>query len=62
VGVTPGDAKPGHEGHSRPLSDGVPERIAHRLGLYPCCRKALAPDLPAEEAGVWQPVDEFALG
>ena len=26
----PGGAKPGHEGHSRPLSDDVSERVAHR--------------------------------
>src|SRR4029453_6007705 len=48
----PGGAKPGHEGHSRALSDDVSERIAHRPDICPCCRMALAPDLPAEEAGV----------
>src|SRR6476620_1290695 len=50
----PGGAKPGHAGHSRPLSDDVSERIAHRPEVCPCCRMALAPDLPAEEAGVWE--------
>ena len=49
----PGGAKPGHAGHSRPLSADVSERTAHRPEVCPCCRMALAPDLPAEEAGVW---------
>src|SRR3954468_14857474 len=49
----PGGAKPGHAGHSRPLSDDVSERTAHRPEICPCCRMALAPDLPAEAAGVW---------
>src|SRR3954469_9938843 len=53
----PGGAKPGHEGHSRPLSDDVSERIAHRPDVCPCCRMALAPDLPAEEAGVWERIE-----
>jgi transposase len=53
----PGGAKPGHTGHSRPLSDDVSERIAHRPEVCPCCRIALAPDLPAEEAGVWERIE-----
>src|SRR5918993_1547684 len=43
----PGGAKPGHEGHSRPMSDEVSERAAHRPEVCPCCRLALAPELPA---------------
>jgi transposase len=53
----PGGAKPGHEGHSRPLSDEVSERVAHRPEVCPCCRMALAQDLPAEEAGVWERIE-----
>src|SRR5918998_2636362 len=53
----PGGAKPGHAGHSRPLSDEVSERIAHRPEVCPCCRMALAPDLPAEAAGVWERIE-----
>ena len=53
----PGGAKPGHEGHSRPLSDDVSERVAHRPDVCPCCRMALARDLPAEEAGIWERIE-----
>src|SRR5919202_3057286 len=53
----PGGAKPGHEGHSRPLSDEVCERVAHRPDVCPCCRLALAADLPAEEGGVWESIE-----
>src|SRR3954471_3045291 len=53
----PGGAKPGHEGHSRPVSDDVSERIAHRPDFCRCCRMALAPDLPADEAGVWERIE-----
>src|SRR6185369_11654040 len=30
----PGGAKPGHEGHSRSLSDDVSERVAHRPAVW----------------------------
>src|SRR3954467_165711 len=53
----PGGAKPGHAGPSRPLSEDVSERIAHRPEVCPCCRMAFAPDLPAEEAGVWECIE-----
>src|SRR6476620_4633792 len=53
----PGGAKAGHEGHSRSLSDDVSERIAHRPEVCPCCRMALAPGLPAEEAGTWERIE-----
>src|ERR671939_1566958 len=53
----PGGAKPGHEGHSRPLSEDVSERIAHRPEVCPCCRMPLARDLPAEEAGIWEHIE-----
>jgi transposase len=44
----PGGAKPGHEGHSRALSQDPDEVVAHRPGHCPCCGDALDPDLPAE--------------
>ena len=50
----PGSAKPGHAGHSRPLNDDVSERISRRPEICPCCRMALAPDLPAERTGNWE--------
>ncbi len=53
----PGGAKPSHAGHSRPLSDDVSERTAHRPEVCPCCRMALAPDLPAEAAGLWERIE-----
>ena len=53
----PGGAKPGHEGHSRPLSDDVSKGVAHRPEVCPCCRIALASDLPAEEAGIWERIE-----
>src|SRR5215218_10338270 len=53
----PGGAKPGHAGHSRHLSDDVSETIAHRPDVCPCCRMVLAPDLPAEAAGVWECIE-----
>src|ERR671933_2286213 len=53
----PGGAKPGHAAHNRPLSDDVSERVAHRPDVCPCCRMALAADLPAEGAGVWERIE-----
>src|SRR5919199_333192 len=53
----PGGAKPGHAGHSRRLSDDVSERVVHRPEVCPCCRMALAADLPAEAAGVWERIE-----
>ena len=58
----PGGAKPGNEGHSRPVSDEVSERVAHRPEVCPCCRLALAPELPAEEAGARERIELPAVG
>jgi len=44
----PGGAKPGHEGHSRRLSERVDRVVDHRPDQCPCCRTALVLDLPAE--------------
>src|SRR5215217_3162150 len=43
----PGGAKPGHEGHSRTLSERVDRVVDHRPGQCPSCQTALASDLPA---------------
>src|SRR4051794_19148181 len=43
----PGGAKPGHEGHSRTLSERVDRMVDHRPEHCPGCRAALGPDLPA---------------
>jgi transposase len=57
----PAGAKPGHAGHIRPLSDDASERIAHRPDVCPCCRMALARDLPIQEAGVWKRIELPAI-
>ena len=44
----PGGAKPGHEGHSRTISQTPDEVVAHRPGHCSCCGGTLEPDLPAE--------------
>src|SRR5918998_176821 len=48
----PGGAKPGHEGHSRRLSEWVDRVVDHRPDQCPCCRAALVLDLPAEPVSV----------
>jgi transposase len=44
----PGGAKPGHEGHSRRLSEDVDKIVDYHPEECPCCRIALPDDLPAE--------------
>ena len=44
----PGGAKPGHEGHSRRLSEDVDHIVDHHPDECPCCRMSLSSDLPAE--------------
>jgi transposase len=48
----PGGAKPGHEGHSRTLSERADRIIDHVPEQCPCCQAALASDLPAESVSV----------
>jgi transposase len=43
----PGGAKPGHEGHSRAMSEDADRLVDHHPGQCPCCRARLSPDLPA---------------
>jgi transposase len=52
----PGGAKPGHEGHSRTLSE--PDRVVdHAPHRCPCCRLALSPDLPSAVVSVHERVE-----
>jgi len=44
----PGGAKPGHEGHSRSLSEDFDRVVDHHPDQCPCCRASLSSDLPAE--------------
>jgi transposase len=42
----PGGAKPGHEGHSRAMSQDVDHLVDHQPEQCPCCRARLSTDLP----------------
>jgi transposase len=57
----PGGAKPGHEGHSRALSDEASETVSHIPDQCPCCRTALSPDLPSEAVSVHEQVELPAI-
>jgi transposase len=48
----PGGAKPGHEGHSRMMSEQPDEVVEHRPGQCTCCGVALTAELPAEIVSV----------
>src|SRR5918994_5994171 len=52
----PGGAKPGHEGHSRIISDTPDEVVDHRPGWCFCCRAALMTDLPSKTVSIHEPV------
>src|SRR5213082_2072821 len=45
----PGGAKPGHEGHSRPLAQDPDRLIEHRPAGCPACGLVLPPDRPAAQ-------------
>jgi transposase len=53
----PGGAKPGHEGHSRTLSERVDRVVDHRPEQCPCCRAALGSDLTAEPVSVHERIE-----
>src|ERR1044071_8645863 len=53
----PGGAKPGHEGHSRTLSEEPDRVVDHRSEACPACGAVLAADLPAETVGVHEHVE-----
>jgi transposase len=53
----PGGAKPGHEGHSRIISDTPDEVVDHRTDHCSCCGAALTADLPAETVSLHEQVE-----
>ena len=53
----PGGAKPGHEGHSRAVSDDVSETVSHYPEACPCCCIALSPELACEEVSVHERIE-----
>jgi transposase len=53
----PGGAKPGHEGHSRIISDTPDEVVEHRPGRCSCCAAVLMADLPSETVSIHEQVD-----
>src|SRR5918911_5766642 len=53
----PGGPKPGHEGHSRVMSDTPDEIIEHRPDQCSGCRATLIADLPAETVSVHERID-----
>src|SRR3954464_2734494 len=53
----PGGAKPGHEGHSRMISETPGATVEHRPDLCPCCLAALPGELVAETVSVQERVE-----
>ncbi len=53
----PGGAKPGHEGHSRTISNTPDEVVEHRPERCVACAAALMADLPAETVSVCEQID-----
>ena len=53
----PGGAKPGHEGHSRIISDTPDEGVEHRPGRCSGCAAVLMADLPSETVSMHEQVD-----
>src|SRR6185295_9123324 len=53
----PGGAKPGHEGHSRPLAQDPDWVIEHRPACCPDCGLVLPPDLPAETVSTHEHIE-----
>ena len=53
----PGGAKPGHEGHSRVLSDAPNAVVEHRPDRCACCGGPLHGDLPAELVSLSEQID-----
>jgi transposase len=53
----PGGAKPGHEGHSRAISDDPDAAVEHRPNRCSCCSGALHGDLPAEIVSVSERIE-----
>ena len=57
----PGGAKPGHEGHSRALSEDADRIVDHAPQQCPCCRLALSPNLPSEQVSLHEQVELPAI-
>jgi len=57
----PGGAKPGHEGHSRTISQAPDEVVAHRPDRCTGCGGALDPDLPAESVSLSERIELPAI-
>jgi transposase len=53
----PGGAKPGHEGHSRAISEDADRVIDHAPDRCPCCGMALPHDLPSEQVSVHECIE-----
>src|SRR3954453_4752246 len=53
----PGGAKPGHEGHSRVMSEAPDKVVEHRPGQCSGCRAALPGDLLAETVSVHERIE-----
>jgi transposase len=53
----PGGAKPGHEGHSRVLSDDPDTIVQHRPEACACCGASLHAALPAEIVSVSEQIE-----
>jgi len=53
----PGGAKPGHEGHSRVISEDPDAVVEHRPDRCPCCGGALHADLPSESVSVFERIE-----
>ncbi len=53
----PGGAKPGHEGHSRVMSEDPDAVVDHRPDCCACCGGALHEDLPAEIVSVSEHIE-----
>lgn len=57
----PGGAKPGHEGHSRAVSEHADRIVDHHPDECPCCRATLSSDLPAEAVSEHDKIDLPAI-
>ena len=53
----PGGAKPGHEGHSRVLSDDPDTLVEHRPEACACCGASLHAALPAQVVSVCERIE-----
>ena len=54
---SPAAPSPGHEGHSRALSEDFDRVVDHHPDQCPCCRASLSSDLPAEPVSEHETID-----